>query len=244
MSKSEQAARSELNQGYAALEAQQYDQAMNRADAFLQHTPAGPGSAEALYLRGRALEQKPASNQAEAVANLQAAQRTYRDALAHSPSPKLETYIRVSQGNVDYFLDDYAGAVAEWNAAYDKIDDNDVKAWVLYRIGVCRQRLDQFSEADRYFTSVQQHFPDSLPAQRAKEHIGARSFFVQFATFASAPAADDAINAFRREGVLAGKRVDAKGRSVVVTGSLPSFQQALALRNRYAGKYPDALILP
>src|SRR5436190_18999713 len=87
---SDKNAKAELNEGYAALESRQYDQAIQRADAFLQHTPQGAGSAEALYLRGRSLEQKPVKSQAEMQSNLQAARTTYIEALNHQPAPKLE----------------------------------------------------------------------------------------------------------------------------------------------------------
>ena len=53
----DQQAKRDLTVGYDALEAQQYDQALAAADAYLHQRPNGAGTAEALYLRGRALEQ-------------------------------------------------------------------------------------------------------------------------------------------------------------------------------------------
>ena len=50
--------------------------------------------------------------------------------------------------------------------------------------------------------------------------------------------------ALRREGVLARKQSDAKGRSVLVVGPMASYQQALSIKSRYASKYPDAMIVP
>src|SRR5580765_489472 len=40
-----------LTEGYSALEAQQYNDAIAKADQFLSAQPHGPGSAEALYLK-------------------------------------------------------------------------------------------------------------------------------------------------------------------------------------------------
>jgi tetratricopeptide (TPR) repeat protein len=238
------ATRDNLNSGYRSLEASQFDDAIARADAHLQKHQKGNGTADALYLRGRAIEQRPAVSQDEARANLQAARDNYREALAQRPAPKLEAYIRTSLANCAYFLDDYTSAASEWTTAYDKLDDSNVRSWVLYRVGICRQRLGQFDSADQVFAMVQREYPNTVPAQRAREHQGARGFTVQFATFANSATADSAVNTLRREGVLPMKATDAQGRSVVRAGPMPTYQQALALKQRYADRYPDALILP
>jgi len=239
-------AKSDLTEGYTALESQQYDQAMTSAETYLKQRPGGVGTAEALYLKGRALEQKPASNPNEAQSNLQAARSAYIEALSKKPAPKLETYIKTSLANVAYFQNDYATAAQEWSAVYDKLEDENVKSWVLYRVGICKQRQEQpaYADADQIFANVQQKYPNTVPAQRAREHQGARGFTVQLATFNAAPQADAAITALRTDRVAANRQTDPKGRSIVVAGPMPTYQQALSLKSRYASKYPDAIILP
>ena len=242
---SDTATKQNLNSGYGALESKQYDEALSRADEHLRQHPTGAGSAEALYLRGRALEQKTAASQQDARANLQSARESYQQALAHRPPAKLEPYIHTSLGNCSYFLDDYSDAINEWTTAYDKLDDPSLRAWVLYRVGVSRQRLGQFDLADQILAMVQQQYPNTVPAQRAREHQGARGFTVQLATFANPASADGAANSLRREGVLTTKQYDpAQKATVVRAGPLPSYQQALSVKQRYAGQFPDALILP
>ena len=54
-----------LDNGYKALDARDYDRALGDANAYLQNDPAGKGSAEALYLKGRALEGRAASSPQE-----------------------------------------------------------------------------------------------------------------------------------------------------------------------------------
>src|SRR5688572_29755717 len=100
-----------LSEGYAALEQQQYEQAIRAADEFLSQSPAGPGSAEALYLRGRGYEQSTAASPHQAQSNLQNARTSYIQALERKPSPKLEAYIHTSLANVAYFQDDYNTAL-------------------------------------------------------------------------------------------------------------------------------------
>lgn len=236
--------KAQLTEGYTALEAKQFDEAMQRADAFLSQHPTGPGSAEALYLRGRAFEQRVAANPNEARNNLQSARNAYIEALAQKPSPKLESFIHTSLGNVAYFQDDYSAALKEWSGVLDKLQDTEVKSWVLYRIALSQQRLGRFADADKVFTSVEQEFPGTLPAQRAKEKRGARNFSIQFATFLNAATADAGIAALRAQGVLATKQMDARTRSVVVAGPFATYQQAMAVRTAHLDKYPDAIILP
>jgi TolA-binding protein len=241
---SEAKTKENLKAGYASLESKQFDDAISRADAHLQKHPTGAGSAEALYLRGRALEQKPAASQTEARANLLAARDAYQQALKQNPPAKLKNYIETSMGNCSYFLDDYQSAANEWTAVYDRLADPAIKGWVLYRVGICRQRTGQFDVADQIFAKVQKDFPGTVPSQRAREHEGARAFTVQLATFANSGAADSALSTLRREGVLPVKTIDPAGRSVLRVGPINNYQQALALKQRYADRFPDARILP
>ena len=164
-----------LDAGFAALEAQQYNDALNKADEVLNSTPHGAASAEALYLKGRALEGKNASGELKAdevKKNLQDARAAYIKALDQVPKQPLDSYIRTSLANVAYFQDDYPTAISQWNAAYEKLDRDDLKAWALYRIGVSQQRMGQFTQADETFAAVQQFHPNSIPAQRCHEHVG------------------------------------------------------------------------
>jgi TolA-binding protein len=237
-------AKTELNEGYASLEARQYDQAIDRADAFLQHTPAGAGTAEALYLKGQALEQKQSRSVNESRANWQAAREAYVQALSQKPSAKLEPLLHAGIANVAFFQDDYQTAITEWTAAHDKLQDDSTRSWVLYRVGLSRQRMGQFAEADPVFAAVQERYPNTPAAQQAQKHQGVRGFSVQFATFGNAANADAAMAALRKEGVVATKQTDARGRSIILHGPLPSYQQAQAVKARYASQFPDAIIVP
>lgn len=241
---SNQAAKADLGAGYQSLEQKRYDQAIGQADAFLARDPTGAGAAEALYLRGLAFEQKIAANPHESRINFQSARSSYIEALNRRPNNALETRIRTSLGNVAYFQDDYQTALAQFNTALPRIEHADTRAWTIYRMGLCRQRLGQFEQADQMFAAVQQHHPGTLPAQRAKEHVGARSFFVQLVTFKSAASADKATAALRREGIEPVRTQNAQGFAQIRVGPVPSYAQAQSLKTRFADRYPDAIIIP
>jgi TolA-binding protein len=238
------AAKNELAAGYQSLDQHKYDQAIQQADAFLAKNPTGAGSAEALYLRGRAYEQKTAASPHESKANLQSARSSYVESLNRRPNNQLETHIRTSLGNVAYFQDDYGTALAQFNAALPRLENPETRAWTLYRMGLCQQRLGQFDLADQTFAAVQKEHPGTLPAQRAKEHAGARAFYVQLVTFKSAASADRETAALRREGFEPTRVATAQGYQQLRVGPVNSYAQAMSLKTRFTDKYPDAIIVP
>jgi TolA-binding protein len=235
-----------LAEGYQALENQQYNDAIAKADEFLAGQPHGEGSPEALYLKGRALEAKNAAGVTaeEAKANLQAARTAYIAALGENPKQPLNAYLRTSLGNVAYFQDDYTTAIAQFTAAYDNLDSTDLKAWALYRVGLSQQRQGHFDQADKTFALVQQNHANTIPAQRAREHQGAKAFFVQLATFAQPAGADRAIADLKKQGVTATRVASPEGHALLRVGPIASYSQAAFMKDRFAEKYPDAVIIP
>jgi tetratricopeptide (TPR) repeat protein len=235
-----------LDEGYRALESQQYNDAIAKADQVLAAAPHGEGTPQALYLKGRSFEAKNAAGVTEeqATANLQAAREAYIKALGENPRQPLNAYIRTSLGNVAYFQDDYQTAISQLTTAYDNLDRDDLKAWALYRTGLSQQRQGQFEQADKTFASVQQKHPGSLPAQRAREHVGARAFYVQLATFAQPASADKAVADLKKQGVAATRVQGPEGHAYLRVGPIASYNQALYTRSRFLNKYPDALIIP
>jgi TolA-binding protein len=236
-----------LDAGFAALESKQYNEAIAKADEFLSGTPHGPGSPEALYLKGRALEGQNTSGELTAeqiMQNLQNARTTYLQALDQRPRQPLESYIRTSLANVAYFQDDYPTAISQWNAAYATLDRDDLKAWAMYRVGVSQQRLGQFAQADQTFANVQAAHPNTVPAQRAKEHQGARAFYVQLATFANPQGAQTAVAELRKKAITASLASNAEGNTLLRVGPLPSYGQAQYIKTQLASQYPDAIVLP
>ena len=237
-------AQAALSAGFAALDAQQYNEAIARADEFLASTPHGPGSAEALYLKGRALEATPAADAREAKQHLQEARAAYIAALERLPDQPLEAYIRTSLANVAYFQDDYPTAISQWSAAYDHLDREDIRSWALYRTGVAQQRLNQFEQADQTFDKVMQVHPGTVPASRARERRGMRNFYVQLATFPGNNVAEKAAADLRKQGVATSRLSDGKGHTLLRIGPVASYQQAQYFKDRFAAQYPDAVVIP
>jgi tetratricopeptide (TPR) repeat protein len=234
-----------LREGYSALDQKNYERAIAAADDYLQKYPTGNGAAEAAYLRGRGFEQRTKGSDAESMANLREARTSYEKALTLMPAKQLEGYIRTSLGNVAYWMNDFGAAELNWNAAYDKLDPGDLKAWVLYRIGLSQQRLGKWEAADDTFSLVAKEFPRSEPAARAGAHQGARAFYVQVAAFSSPQPAESLVKTLRGQGYPAGRyEKKEKGLQLVMAGPLKRYDEAVAMRNRLGEQYKDAVIVP
>jgi len=234
----------QLSSGFKALDEQQSALAIDRADEYLRQQPHGPGSAEALYLKGRGYEQKAAADPKEIQRNLSEARTAYQEALMQQPSPKTEGYIRASLSNVAFFEDDYSTALSEASRAYSLVDTPEIQSMLLYRMGVSQQRLSRFTEADRTFEQVQQRYPNSAIAERAREHQGQRNFFVQLATFNTPAGADKAMDSLKNSGIVVSKRSDKAGHTLVDAGPFSTYESARDAKTRFAAQYPDALIVP
>ena len=245
----DQAAQENLDAGFASISAapqnDELSDALSRADVQIGKEPAGKNTAKALYLRGRALEQRVKQSPAQATADFGAARQAYLDALQRNPREPLEHYIRASLANVCYWQDDYTTAQQQWTAVAGKFDDESTNAFVLYRIGLCQQRLGNFTAADQTFAKVQQTYPNLLEVvQRAKNHAGFHFFAVQLATFANQQTADATVTQLIREGVNPKRITDPRGAHVVTIGPCSNYAQAQQLKARYLARFPDAVIVP
>ncbi len=234
-----------LDEASLAIEQRHYDQTLAAADRYLQQKPLGPNAAQALYLRGRAIEQRPKPDHTHADKDLRQAKIHYLKALEQSPSKTLQAYVHTSLGNVSYWLGDFANAAAYWKEAYHQLEHDPLRASVLYRIGVCQQRLGNWTDADATLRRVQREFPGTDPAQQAQKRQTHHAFYVQIATFANAASAQKLAQELRSQGfsVTVQDRSQPK-LSVVLSGPAQTYAHAQAIRNRLISRFPDALILP
>ena len=242
--------RQQLQAGYQAIEHNDYDGAMRAAEQFLHdHPQGGGGTAEALYLEGRVYEHRATTEesqgrQGEAKMDLQTARSTYVKALSLPSEPRVTALIHAGVANTAYFQDDYATAMNEWAVAYPQIQQQEAQAWILYRIGVCQQRLGRFDQADRSFAQVRQQFPDSEPVKRAISHQGVRAFYVRVGAYSDAANADKTVASLQSQGFRSSKLVPQPNRQEVVVGPAYTYADAKALKGKLVGAYPGAVIEP
>ena len=241
---SDQVTQKKLEDSKMALEQKQFDSSITSADAVIAKQGSGSDTAAAYYLKGRSLEQREKANPSMSASDLEMAKVNYNRALQFAPPKKLEGYIRTSLANVDYFQDDFSAAFEEWSKAYDLLSEPDLKAWTLYRIGLSQQRMGRFEQADKTFLQVQNQFPNTEQAARSRERHGARGFQVQLATFKNPKSADAAVAELKQQGVNPTRTGDATGLTVIRVGPVATYAEAKRLKERFADKYADAIILP
>jgi tetratricopeptide (TPR) repeat protein len=240
----------QLTVAYHDLDQRQYDSAYLKADAVLRKQPAGPGSAEALYLEGRVAEAKAeqagtAGKTDDARTQLTTAANLYLRALSQSPVPSLEGLCRCGLANAAFYLDDYPTAVREWGLAFPLVERPEDKAWVLYRVGLCQQRLGWFEMADRSFNRLQKEFAAYEPATKAAPRIGQRAFYLQVGVYSSVKNAEAEVTRIRAQRLAATRTKDpATGRQTVRAGPYTTYIEARAAQAQLAKAYPDAIVIP
>lgn len=243
----------DLSIAYAEIDQGRPDAAIARADAVLARGDTSTSwHADALYIRGRALEAKAAQagqqgQTAIAKQHLIWAGDAYVRSIQKATSPVLQGLARAGWANVAFFLDDFPVAAREWTVAVPLTKDPGARAWMIYRVGLSRQRMGWFEGADRAFEQVVREYPQDAggdPARRAQAAMGARAFYVRAATFTSAAAADREVRELKKQGVSAVRFDDTAGRSVVRVGPIPTFADARVIQSRVAGRHRDATIEP
>jgi tetratricopeptide (TPR) repeat protein len=227
-----------------ALSNQQPDNAITAARAFLIEESTGPRAAEAMYLEGRGFEERTSNGPEDRRENLTEARSCYWQSLQQNPPKSLERDVYTSLSNTDFYLDHYADCIQESSAAMELSTDRDSKENLLYRIGVCQQRLGTFDSADQTFRQVEQRYPNTKFAQSAHQLEGSRQFFVQVATFAHPEQAAAAADALTKAGTIVSTRTNNDGDVILDAGPYPTFKQAKALRDSIIRDYPLAVIVP
>lgn len=233
----------EIQDGQAALAEGDFSGAVQAADKALANSEGGESAARALYIKGRAIEDRPKATREEADADLREAWRNYTEALKARPTPGLEGYIRTSLANAAYWLGEYATAERQWALAYDVLTSADLKAWVLYRRGLCQQRQGMWAAADATYAAVQKEYPGTEQAGRAAAKAGARAFYVQVGAYEGVASADAVAAQLRANGFAAGRSAAGQLYRVLV-GPFTRYADAAATRARMGSQYRDALIVP
>jgi len=232
----------QLDSGKQALEAKQYDPAIRDADAVIASGDS-TDLAEAYYLRGYAIENRPKSDTADAIRDLALARDSYASGLSRNPRPAIAVRLHAQLGNVTFYQDDYSTALREFDAAYSLADAPENKPLILYHMAVCEQRLGRFDDADRTFQRVQQEYPSSEYVPYARARQGIRGYYVQVGAYSKLSDIDRAASAVATTGSPPLKTTSG-ALTVIRTSNVPSYAQAQELKAQLASRYPDARVMP
>lgn len=240
-------ANSNLDRANTELREAQYGPAYVSANDAIVADPTGPTAPAAYYDRGRAIEDRPKTDQAASFADLRQAASDYNraiDALNSNANKSLEGQIRAQLGSVSIELDDYATAAIQLARACTLLDDDSARRDAMYGLGLSQQRLGLFDDADQTFGRVEDQFPDTDAARLSRSHAGTRAFFVSIGAFT----APDDVNRASARIVQAGFSAQllrvANGVTIVTAGPFSKYASAKALQGQLAQDYPGSMIVP
>lgn len=237
------AAINDLKEAQDAFNQNNYDQTIAAASRAITRENAADAKPNAYYLIGRSLESRPKPSKDQSMKDLRDAWMNYLQALKENPSQPLAANIRTSLGNVAYWMEDFGTADQQWNIAWSLMDDSETRYWVLYRRGLCNQRLGNWELADKIYATVRDSAPESEAAKRAATKIGARNFHVQVGAFEKDSTASALATRLRTLGLPA--LISQSGNLYrVYVGPYAKYNDVVKAQGRLPGDIKDSVIVP
>ncbi|RMF85286.1 MAG: hypothetical protein D6744_01665 [Planctomycetota bacterium] len=230
-----------LERGEQAYKSQRYAEAADRLGEFLGAAPAGrPERARALYVRGMALAR--AGRRAEAVADLERCVRTRGD-----EESVWRAYVVLA--TIYYEDRDWSRAAGALRAAVSRMPAEPPKDTLLFRLGVCYERLGRWSDAHLAFRELVRSFPKSSVARDAQRKLArnASHYAVQAGVFSSKSNAERQVRMLRDHNLPAEIRLESHNRTpryIVLVGRYATYEQALQQLAAVKAFVPDAVIWP
>lgn len=234
-----------LDEGRAAYDKEQYNQAVERLTVFLSQVREGPEVAQALYLRGAS--QARAGRRAEALSDLNAA--------VGRPDADADTQWRayVVIGTI-YFEDGrWEPARQAYSAAAARMTSEPPKQLVLFRMGVCYERVGRWADARRTFADLVAQFPKTGPTPNVSEaaerrvELGADCFAVQCGAFSQEQNAQNKATELGRRGFAPYIRKEPRGSGtvyVVLVGRFSDYNDAMRQLASVRQFVADAVLWP
>jgi tetratricopeptide (TPR) repeat protein len=229
-----------LEAGEVALGGKRYDAAVADANDALKIAP----NAQALYLRGRAEEDRPKLDENVANFDWSAARADYQAALDLQPGQPLKADCQAGLANLAFDQGNYEVALTQWASAVDHLDQPQDKAWALYRMGECQQRLGRYQDADQTFQRVVKDYSDQEVATLARQRIGVHGFYVQIGAYDKVPDAQAAMRKAQAAGFSCQEFAQGNGLLAVRGGPYTTYRQAEQAKASVASGFPGAIIGP
>ncbi|MBI5864374.1 MAG: SPOR domain-containing protein [Planctomycetes bacterium] len=229
-----------LDAGLTAYEKQDYSKSVDRLTAFLSEVKAQPERSRAAYVRG--MSQIKLNRRSEAYADL----RLATDAPA-DPDSIWRAYVMLS---TLHFEDGrYDAALRMAVAAVGRMPNDGPKDAMLYRQGVCYERLARWEDSRRPFQQAAENNPGSVWGQAARRRVALkpRHFAVQCGAFADPKNAASLRARLAAAGFDTYVRQEQRGSTMsnlVLVGRYSSFGEALTQLTAVRRHVSDAVLWP
>lgn len=231
----------QLHAGRQAFDEQRYTEAVDQLSRVIDAAePDATTLSEALYVRGMAHAQ--AGQRAEA----------YRDlvrcvATTHSTDIAWRAYVVL--GTLHFEDEQWADAMVAFRAAADRMPNRPPKDLVLFRLGLCYERIGQWRNARTAYAELVRRFPDGTygDAARRKLNRNADYFAIQAGVFSVERNAEQQVRRLREHNLPATMRREIHNRlprNVVLVGRYATYEEARRQLGVVRQYVPDAVLWP
>ena len=235
------AQQADLDQGLACYERNDYGRALAQLDRFLGEVEEGPEVAQALYIRG--------------LCNAQLGRRSSAYADLHRCA-ELPTDTDIAWRNYIvlgtlYFEDEkWVQAAQSLRAAADRMPNAPPKDFVLFRLGLCHERMGQWQAALGFFGEIPRLFTSGayLKAAQRRLRIKASHHAVQCGAFGEKANAQKLVTDLEQQGLEPYIFEETRGRAplyVVLVGKYQSYDDVRGQLSMIKQHFvDDALLWP
>lgn len=229
-----------LTQGEQAFRNKDYAGATRQLSTFLAESKDRPEAARALYVRGMAYALS--GHRAEAYTDLRAAARASTD-------PQL-TWQPAAVLGILFFEDENWDAAAQLlSAATTRMPAAAPMDALLFRTGVCYERMGRWAAAQTPFRRIVSQFPGGPYAANAERRVQLQAdhFAIQCGVYSRSENANELVATLRQSGLSPSVSVEQRRGTpcyVVLEGRYASYQQANQALARIRGSVPDAVLWP
>ncbi len=229
-----------LVQGERAFQSRDYDAAIGQLTAYLNESRSQPETGRALYVRGMALALD--NQRAAAYEDLQRAARDPSD-------PQVRWRAQAVLGVLRFEDQEWAEAAQALGGAVGSMPAGPPMDGLLFRLGLCQERLGRWGEAQAQFRRIVSQFASGTYAGLAQRRVDLKAdhFAVQCGAFAQVQNASAQAAQLQRSGLTAQVRRDTRGGAapyVVFVGHYGTYAEALDALGRVRAVVSDAVLWP
>ena len=210
-----------LDEGIAAYDAEDYDQARDRLDVFMAAHGDRRGADEAYYYRGLAHYE---------MGHPERAKLDFATAIDRTSRSDLKAMARLALGVVAYDQGDNAGAEQHLQRSLKGLDEDQPPTdRAMYYLGASLQRQSRWAEADVYFNRLIWTFPASPQTPEAKRRVHGRHWTIQVGAFTDLANAELLVASLKADGhpaFLWPQHMDGRLHYFVRIGRWRSYQRA------------------
>lgn len=217
-----------------------YHSATAKLDDIIKTHPQALEIAEVYYLRGLCrLKGRMPQRSAD----------DFKKAISKSRRKDLTARSKASLAALAFKAGKWKQAADLYAEALPDLPDQPPKDKILFSAGLCLQRIGRWKESRRRFNELLNTFGNRPLAKDARRMVrwDHPYYAIQVAAFSSAQSASRMVQELRREGFDATQEFLPRNRRslwIVMTGSYPSYEDAVLGLKHVNRSHPDAFIIP